>query len=140
MNRLFAVVSTVVVLLTLGCHDQGSSIDPPENEAHAVPSSGRSSQSNHGISQAENRARRDAGNVVVPKAPPADLPKENVNSIAVREVAARSNCDVRQLRAEAELDGDLWKVLVRKVPAKPGGFWYVYVTKKGTVKQVVGGE
>ena len=61
-------------------------------------------------------------------------------AIAIKEVAVRTKVEVRKLEAGSELNGDVWRVVVREVPPKPGAFWLVYVTRDGIVKEFTAGE
>lgn len=60
--------------------------------------------------------------------------------IAIREVARRTKCEVQHLQAESNKQGDVWRVVVREIPAKPGAFWFVDVTEDGAIKGITSGE
>lgn len=65
---------------------------------------------------------------------------KEAEAIAIEEVVRRTGLEARQLEAESELKGNVWKVVVSEVPPTPGAFWYVAVRRDGTIKDFTGGE
>jgi hypothetical protein len=126
MRGIAAISLAVVTISALGCcqrKDEGLGL----SNSPAMNSAGMPQEKEH--QQQPNKE----GNI-------PNLTKQAAEAIAIKEVLTRTRLKARQLEADSELKGNVWRVLVCLVPPTPGSFWFVTVGHDGTIKDYTGGE
>jgi hypothetical protein len=69
--------------------------------------------------------------------PPGDsgMTQAAIEAAALAEVVKRTSVKLDRLEASAELQGEIWEVIVWRLPKTPGGHYYVEISKTGEVKE-----